>query len=85
LAFRDVGDEGHEAGTAEELGDEDCGVGLGLGVLYPLQALSKHTVVAATFTKNPAPIATHLRHIHERERERDLERVGGEGRRKAWL
>jgi len=75
LAIGDVGDEGHEAGTAEELGDKDGGVGLGLGGVYPLQALSKH--VAATLSKNPAAITTHLRHIHftERERERERERV----------
>jgi hypothetical protein len=77
LAIGDVGDEGHEAGTAEELGDKDGGVGLGLGGVYPLQALSKHAVVAATLSKNPAAITTHLRHIHftERERERERERV----------
>lgn len=38
LGLGDVGDEGHEAGAAEELGDEDGGVTLGFGSLDPLQA-----------------------------------------------
>lgn len=42
-------DEGHEAGTTEELGDEDCGVGLSLRAVNPLQALPEHAFVAAAF------------------------------------
>lgn len=63
--FRDTGNEGHETGTAKELGDEDGGVSLRLRFVYPLQALSKHAIVAATLSKNPTAIATHdLLHIN---------------------
>ena len=34
---RGRGEEGHEAGAAEELGDEDGGVALHLGAVDPLQ------------------------------------------------
>jgi hypothetical protein len=37
LRLGDGSDEGHEAGTAEELGDEDNGVALRLGAIDPLQ------------------------------------------------
>jgi hypothetical protein len=37
LRLEDGGDEGHEAGTAEELGNEDSGVALRLGAIDPLQ------------------------------------------------
>lgn len=36
LGFGDGVDEGEEAGAAKELGNENGGVGLSLGVLYPL-------------------------------------------------
>lgn len=32
------GDEGHKGGAAEELGDEDGSVGLGLSTVDPLEA-----------------------------------------------
>lgn len=38
LGLGDVGDEGHEAGAAKELGDEYGGVTLGFRGLDPLQA-----------------------------------------------
>jgi len=37
LRLGDGGEEGHEAGTSEELGYEDGGVALRLGVVDPLQ------------------------------------------------
>lgn len=64
LAFGDAGNEGHETGTAKELGDKDGGVSLGMRVVYPLQALSKHAIVATTLSKNPTAIATHFLHIN---------------------
>jgi hypothetical protein len=37
LGLRDSGEEGYEASVAEELGDEDGGLALHLGVVNPLQ------------------------------------------------
>ncbi|GMN37864.1 hypothetical protein TIFTF001_007170 [Ficus carica] len=59
LVFRDGRNEGHEASAAEELGDEDGGVGLGLRGVDPLQALAEHAIVAAALSENPAAIAAH--------------------------
>lgn len=55
----DGGDEGHEASPAEELGDEESGVGLGLRGFDPLKAFPQHAGVAAPFSKDSAPIAAH--------------------------
>lgn len=60
LGFRDGGDEGHEAGAAEEFGDEDGGVALRLRALDPLQTWPENTGLAATFSKHSASVATHL-------------------------
>lgn len=60
LVFGDGGDEGHEAGTAEELGDEDGGVALRFGGFNPLQTCSENTCFAAALAKNTATVATHL-------------------------
>jgi len=59
LIFWNVGNEGHEAGTAEEFGDEDSGVALSLGGFDPLQTRAQHTGLAASLSKNAAPVATH--------------------------
>lgn len=59
MVLGDSGDEGHETGTAEELGNKDSGMGLGLWAVYPFQALPKHAVVAAALSKNPATAAAH--------------------------
>ncbi|CAL5355352.1 unnamed protein product [Camellia sinensis] len=53
------GDEGHEAGATEELGDEDSGVALRFRGVDPLKAWSEDTVFAATLSKNSTSIATH--------------------------
>ena len=55
----DVGNEGHEASTAEEFGDEDSGMPLGFGSIDPLQARPEDTRLAATFSKHSAAVATH--------------------------
>lgn len=52
-------EKGHEAGAAEELGDEDGGVGLGLRALDPVQTRPEDARVAATFSKHTAPVAAH--------------------------
>ena len=36
LGFRDVGNEGHEVGTAKEFGNEDSGMALCFGRIDPL-------------------------------------------------
>lgn len=59
LRFRDGGDEGHEAGAAEELSDEDSSVTLSFGGVNPLQTRAKNTGFAAALTKNTATVATH--------------------------
>lgn len=35
MGFGDGGNEGHEAGAAKELGDEEGGMSLSLWVVYP--------------------------------------------------
>lgn len=60
LGFGDGGDEGHEAGAAEELGNKDGGACLSLWGADPLNALTKHAVFTATFSQNSTPIATHV-------------------------
>lgn len=60
LRLGDGRDEGHEAGTAEELGDEDGGVALGFGGVDPLQTRAQDARLAATLSEDSAPIATHL-------------------------
>jgi hypothetical protein len=62
LRLGDGGEEGHEAGAAEELGDEDGGVALRLGAVDPLQARPQHARVAAPLAKHAAPVAAHPRH-----------------------
>lgn len=57
---RDGGEGGDEAGTAEELGDEDGGVGLRLGAVDPLDAGPQHAGVAAPLAQHAAPVAAHL-------------------------
>lgn len=52
-------DEVHETGTAVELGKEDGGVGLGLGVLDPLKTRPDAAVLAAPLAEHPASVAAH--------------------------
>ena len=52
--------EGHEIAAAEELRDEQGGVALSLRVLDPLEARPQNAWVAASLSKNAAPVATHL-------------------------
>ena len=59
MIFWNVGNEGHEAGAAKEFGDEDSGVALGFGGFDPLQTRSQNTGLAASLSKNAAPVATH--------------------------
>lgn len=42
-------DEIHEPGAAVKLGEEDGGVGLRFGALYPLQTGSDATILTAAF------------------------------------
>ena len=58
--MRDGGEEGHEAGAAEEFGDEDGGVGLSLRVLNPLNRLPQYAILIAAFSQNSTPVAAHL-------------------------
>ncbi|RZS06950.1 hypothetical protein BHM03_00037704 [Ensete ventricosum] len=60
LVIGDGGDEGHEAGAAEELGDEDGGVALRLGRVDPLEARPQHARLAAPLAQHPATVAAHL-------------------------
>lgn len=59
LRIGDGGDEGHEAGAAEELGDEDGGVALGFGGFDPLEARAEHAGFAAALSENSASVAAH--------------------------
>lgn len=52
-------DEVHEAGAAVELGEENSGIGLGLGAFDPLKAWLDATAVAAAFPEDSASVATH--------------------------
>ena len=52
-------DEVHEAGSAVELGEENGGIGLGLGALDPLEAGADAAVLAAALAEDSAPIAAH--------------------------
>ncbi len=52
-------DEVNEAGAAVELGEEEGGVGLGLGGGDPLEAGADAAVVAAAFTKDPIAFAAY--------------------------
>lgn len=56
---RDGGEGGDEAGAAEELGDEDGGVGLRLRTVDPLDAWPQHAGVAATLAQHAATVAAH--------------------------
>ena len=60
LGVGDGGEEGHEAGAAEELGDEDGGVGLSLRALNPLNRLPQYAILIAAFSKNSTSVAAHL-------------------------
>ncbi|KAJ6350930.1 hypothetical protein OIU78_006950 [Salix suchowensis] len=46
-----------EASTTIELGQEQSGIGLGIGGFDPLKAGSKDAAVTATFTEDPAAVA----------------------------
>jgi hypothetical protein len=63
LALGHGGHEGHEAGTAKELGNKDGGISLSLGIIYPTYALSKNTILAASLSKNSTAIAAHCSRI----------------------
>ncbi|EYU44480.1 hypothetical protein MIMGU_mgv1a015402mg [Erythranthe guttata] len=53
------GDEGDEAGAAEEFGEEDGGVALCGGGFNRLQRRPQNTGIATTLSKNPTTIAAH--------------------------
>lgn len=53
------GDEGHEAGAAEELGNEKGGVALLFGAIDPVDACSQRALLAAALAQHPAAIAAH--------------------------
>jgi hypothetical protein len=57
---RDGGEGGDQAGAAEELGDEDGGVGLRLRAVDPLDAGPEHAGVAAALAQHAAAVAAHL-------------------------
>ena len=57
-------DEVLEAGAAVELGQENCGVGLGLGGFDPLKAGSDRAVFTAAFAKDSASITAHSHGIY---------------------
>ena len=57
---RDGGEGGDEARAAEELGDEDGGVGLRLRAVDPLDAGAEHAGVAAPLAQDAAAVAAHL-------------------------
>lgn len=59
LRFGDGGDEGHEAGAAEEFGDEDGGVALSFGAFDPLEARAEHAPFTAALAENPATVTAH--------------------------
>lgn len=52
-------DEVHKAGAAVELGEENGGIGLGLGALDPLKAWPNATVFTTPFAEYSASIAAH--------------------------
>jgi hypothetical protein len=56
---RDCGEGGDEAGAAEELGDEDGGVGLRLRAVDPVDAGAEHAGVAAALAQDAAAVAAH--------------------------
>ena len=62
MVQRDGGEGGDEAGAAEELGDEDGGVGLRLRAVDPLDAGPEHAGVAAALAQHAAAVAAHLNH-----------------------
>ncbi|PON54278.1 hypothetical protein PanWU01x14_196680 [Parasponia andersonii] len=55
----DGGDEGHEVAAAEELGEKQGGVALGLGGLDPVQARPQYARLAAPFSEHSATVAAH--------------------------
>jgi len=57
---RDGGEGVEEARAAEELGDEDGGVGLRLRAVDPLDAGAEHAGVAAPLAQDAAAVAAHL-------------------------
>lgn len=59
LGVGDGGEEGDEAGAAEEFSDEKGGVGLSLRGVDALQALPQNAVFVAAFTEYSTPVATH--------------------------
>lgn len=56
----DGGDEGEEVAAAEELGEEQRGVALGLRRVDPVQGGPQHARLAATFPEHSAAVAAHL-------------------------
>lgn len=52
-------EEVDEAGAAVELGEEDGGVSLWVGILDPLKTGPYGAVLAAPFAQHPAPITAH--------------------------
>nr|GMD00065.1 hypothetical protein TorRG33x02_097470 [Ipomoea batatas] len=57
--FRAGVDEVEEAGAAVEFGEEDGGVGLGVGGFDPLEARLNGAFFTATFPENPASVTAH--------------------------
>lgn len=53
------GDEVEEAGAAVELGEEDGGIGLGVGAADPLQARPDGAARAAALAEDAAAVAAH--------------------------
>ena len=51
--------EVEEAGASIKLGEEERGIGLGLGALDPLQARADGASIAASLPQHPAPITAH--------------------------
>jgi hypothetical protein len=82
LVFGDGGDEGEQAGAAEELGDEDGGVALGFGGVDPLEARAQHAGLAAALAQHPATVAAHITTLKPTPRNKQLT---DRPRSSAWL
>lgn len=59
LRLGDGGEQGHEAGKAEKLGDKNGGVGLSLVALDTMKRLSQYAILSASLSKNSTSVATH--------------------------
>lgn len=79
MGLRDRRKEGHESGSAEELGHEKGGVSLSLRALKCLKTLPENAVVIAALSEYSATVAAHnsVRYMHKEFGLR--ERVKGEG------